>query len=354
MKKEVSKKIILGSLAICLVVAVGVFMNHLTGEAIVTKKPSGLVVQSTLEMTETNINSQIAGQLKQLNVKEGDHVKKGQVLAVVDSDTLLAQQAQAEAAIDTIAGQISSAKASQTGAISYLNKIRNGAKAEEIAKEKANFDLAGKNYNRMQTLFENGVIGKSEMDTVATQYEVAKQEYHLVKNKATKEDIEMAQADVAAAAASITSLEGQLRQAEAALAEIETYIGKTEITAPSDGIITRLNVEVGELISTGMPIAIITDTSAPWVQCNVMEDHLSKVSLEQLVEVTFTAYPEQVFQGRVVAINRSADFAVKRATNLNGDFDILAYGVKVELEDVDVPLYAGMTVFVNFMEEKKN
>ncbi|TEB07956.1 Macrolide export protein MacA [Pelotomaculum schinkii] len=349
MKKEVIKKSIIIFLVICLVVVLGTVMNHLTGEDIIAKESKKLVVQSTLEMKETNINSQVAGQIKQLNVKEGDTVKKGQILAVIDSDNLLAQREKAQAAIATVYGQISSAEAAKAGAQAALKKVQTGAKPEEIAQAKANFDLAQANYDRKKSLFENSAISKSELDSVAAQYEVAKQQYNLVVNGATREELDQAQANLDAASASITTLQGQLEQA---LAEVEVNIGKTEITAPTDGI-TQLSVEEGELISTGLPIAVITDTAAPWVECKVMEDNLSKVKLDQSVEVTFQAYPGEVFQGRITQINKSADFAVKRATNSNGEFDILAYGVKVELQDVDVPLYAGMTVFVNFGEEKK-
>lgn len=354
MKKEAVKKSLIMILVICLLVVLGTVMNRLTGEDLIAKESKALVVQSTLEMKETNINSQVAGQIKQLHVKEGDTVKKGQILAVMDSDNLLAQKEKAQAAIATVYGQISSAEAAKAGAQAALRKVQTGAKPEEIAQAKANFDLAQANYDRKKTLFENNAISKSELDSVAAQYEVAKQQYHLVINGATREELDQARAGLDAASASITTLQGQLEQAEAALAEVEVNIGKTEITAPADGVITQLSVEEGELISTGLPIAVITDTAAPWVECKVMEDNLSKVKLDQSVEVTFQAYPGEVFQARITQINKSADFAVKRATNSNGEFDILAYGVKVELQDVDVPLYAGMTVFVHFGEEKKN
>jgi len=301
MKNLFNKKSIMMLLVVCLIIAGAIVLNGFTGEDVVAGS-NELTVQSTLEMQETNINSQTGGQVQQLNIKEGDSITQGQVLVIINSDTLNTQKQQAAASVTTIQGQILSAETSR--------------------------DLAKVNYERMSQLYDAGAISKSTYDSAKAQYDVAN--------------------------ASIVILQGQLQTAQASIAEVDTYLNKTEIVAPTDGIITEVNVEVGELVSSGIPIAVITDTSDPWVLCNVMEKDLSKVALNQPVEVTFQAYPDQVFQGTVKEINKSADFAVKRATNSNGEFDVLAFGVKVELIDVNEPLYAGMTVTVNFEKNSKN
>ena len=301
MNKIINKKNIGMLFILCLIIIGAFVLNGVTGEE-VTAKSNDFTVTSTLEMEETNINSRMAGQVQQLNIKEGDSVTKGQVLAVINSDTLNTQKQQAEASITTIQGQILSAQTSR--------------------------DLAKTNLDRMSQLYDNGAISKSTYDSAKAQYDVAN--------------------------ASIVTLQGQLETAKAGIAEVDTYLEKTEITAPTNGVITEVNVENGELVSSGLPIAVITDTSKPWVLCNVMEKDLSKVAMNQQVEVKFQAYPDKAYRGIVTRINKSADFAVKRATNSNGEFDVLAYGVRVDLSDVDQPLYAGMTVIVNFVEESKS
>ena len=301
MKKLWNKKSITLILVVCLIVVGALILNGLTGEDVVAGSED-FTVQSTLEMEETNINSQTGGQVQKLNIKEGDSVVQGQVIVIINSDTLNTQRQQAEASITTIQGQILSAETSR--------------------------DLAKVNFDRMSQLYDAGAISQSAYDSAKAQYDVAN--------------------------AAIVTLQGQKQTALAAIAEVDTYLSKMEITAPTDGIVTEVNVEVGELISSGLPIAVITDTSEPWVLCNVMEKDLSKVELGQSVEVSFQAYPGKVFSGKVKEINKSADFAVKRATNSNGEFDVLAYGVKVELLDVDETLYAGMTVSVNFVDNGEN
>jgi HlyD family secretion protein len=113
-------------------------------------------------------------------------------------------------------------------------------------------------------------------------------------------------------------------------------------------VVTQVNVRNGELVSTGMPLLVIDDKSDSWILCSVRETSLAKVHLGQVVSVKLAAYQDKDYEGKVVRINKDADFAVKRATNDNGQFDVLSYGVKVELAGVDKPLYAGMTAFVDF------
>lgn len=315
-----------------------------------TGKPTGkhLVVQSNVEMTETNINSQIAGRVKRVTVNEGDRVAGNQTLLIIDSDTLNAQYAQAQARIETIKAQINAALAAKATSKSQFAKVQNGARPEEIAQAKAAYDLAQTTYDRVKTLYDRGLISRADYDNASTQLEINREKYNLAKNGARSEDISMAHEQYNQANSSVESLYGQLKQAEAAQAEIKTYLDRTTIVAPTDGVITQLNVEAGELVSTGMPLVIVTDQAKPWIQCSIKETDLAQVRLGQPVTVKLAAYQGQTFTGKVVRINKDADFAVKRATNDNGQFDVLSYGVKVELTQKATTLYDGMTAFVDF------
>lgn len=327
---------IITMIAILAVVGFGFQFFPKTGDALVGHVEEGLMVQSSVEMEETNINTLTGGKVAKVCVKEGDVVTAGDVIAIMDSDTLLAKKQQAEASIKAYQGQVKAAQAT-------YQKAMNGATEEQLAQAKAAYDLAEATYNRMQVMLEAEAISQSDFDQAATQYEVSKQQYLAAKKGAEPEDI-------AAAAASVEAYQGQLEAAQGALAEVQSYLDETSITAPVGGIISTVNVSDGELVSTGLPIAVITSTEQPWISCKVMEDQLAQVSLQQKVTVTFPAYPDQVFTGTVTKINKNADFAVKRATNANGSFDVVAFSVKVELDETDTDLYAGMTAFVDFSQ----
>lgn len=339
MEKKISVSSIIITVVAIIALAVAVYFGAkllpLTGDEMVGNVSDTMVVQSTVEMEETNINTLTGGKVAKVCVKEGDIVKAGDVIAIMDSDTLLAKKQQAASTIQAVQGQIKAAQAT-------YQKAKNGATPEELAQAKAAYDLAEATYNRMQVMLETEAISQSDFDQVATQFEVTKQQYIAAQKGAAAEDIQ-------AAAAAVEALQGQLGAAQGALAEVESYLDETSITAPNAGVVTTVNVSDGELVSTGLPIAVITSSDQPWISCKLMEDQLSKVQLQQKVSVTFPAYPDQTFTGVVTQINKNADFAVKRATNANNSFDVVAFSVKVELDPVEnANLYAGMTAFVDF------
>ncbi|MBV7272638.1 efflux RND transporter periplasmic adaptor subunit [Clostridium sp. PL3] len=320
----------------------------LTGDKLIKQDNGHLVVQGNIETKEININSKVAGKITGIKVKEGDSIKNGQVLITIDNSTLQAKQAQTQAQIEAATGQKQAAEAAKQAAQAVLDKAKNGTRSEELAQIQAKYDLTLKTYNRVKSLYDQKYVSQSDMDNAQTQLDVAKQQLDEAQKGARTEDIAAAQAQVSQADATIQAYDAQIKQAQGGLEEVQTYINDTTIAAPTDGTITELNVEAGELVSTGMPLLVLTNTTAPWIECNVKETDLSKVKLNGEVSVKLAAYPNQQFKGKIVRINEKADFAVKRATNDNGEFDVLSYGVKVELTNMDKPLHQGMTAMVDF------
>ncbi len=323
-------------------------VTALTGDNLTKKSSSNLVVQGSIETKEVNINSKVAGKITDIKIAEGDSIKNGQVLITIDNSALVAKDAQSKAQIDAATGQMKAAQAAKAAAQAVLSKAQNGARPEEIAEAKAQYDLAQSTYNRVKGLSDKGYAAKADLDKAQASLDVTKQQYDIAKAGARTEDIAAAQAQVNQADATIQGYQGQIKQAEGGQSEVQSYIADTTITAPADGIINQLNVEVGELVSTGMPLLVITNSDKPWIECNVKETDLSKVKLNGTVSVSLPSYPKEKFTGKIVRINEKPDFAVKRATNDNGDFDVLSYGVKVELSNLNKPLHQGMTALVDF------
>ncbi|MCY6372809.1 HlyD family secretion protein [Clostridium ganghwense] len=335
---------------------------NVTGEKLIKPQEQNLTVQGQVEAEEISINTKIPGNITKVKVSEGDRVKKGDVLVNISSDTLLAKKAQAEAAIAAATGQLKAAQAAKEAAIAQSQKAENGAQAEDIAKAKAACDFAQEAYNfakdsydRVHALYEQGIATKQQNDEASTKLkevamkkEVAKQTYDQALKGAREEDKLAAKALVAKADSMIQAAKGQVAQAQAASKEASTYIKDTVITAPADGVITTVNPKVGELVSTGMPLITISKTSDQWIEVKVQEKDLSMVSVGKTVTVKLPAYKDQQFEGTVVKINAKPDFATKRATNDNGEYDILSYGVKVKFTKMDKELHPGMTAFVDF------
>lgn len=320
----------------------------LTGDNLTKNSSSNLVVQGNIETKEVNINSKIAGKITAIKVAEGDSIKNGQVLITIDNSSLVAKDAQSKAQIDAATGQMKAAQSAKAAAQAALSKAQNGARPEEIDEAKAQYDLAQSTYDRVKGLFDKNYAAQADLDKAKASLDVATSQYNIAKDGARKEDIAALQAQVNQADATIQGYQAQIKQAEGGQSEVQSYIADTTITAPADGIVNQLNVEVGELVSTGMPLLVITNTTKPWIECNVKETDLSKVKLNGTVSVKLPSYPKEKLTGKIVRINEKPDFAVKRATNDNGDFDVLSYGVKVELQDTTKQLHQGMTALVDF------
>ncbi len=317
--KKRTTSIIVGVVIIALILA-GAWTFRTTNEAL----NSDLEVQGSVKTTDISLNSKLAGNIAEVLVHEGDRVKAGDVIIRINSEAVEAKKQQAEAA--------------KAAAAAQANKAANGARAQEVAQAKAAYDYATKMYNRMAVLVKEEAISQAQFDEIEAKYIAARETYNMALEGARSEDVAAAGALVA--------------QADGAIAEVDSYLEDSEIKAPADGIITAVNVNAGELISTGMPLATLTTDDKPWVEVNVDETDLDKISEGMTVQVTFPAYQEKAYTGKVTVVNKKADFATKKATNMNGDFDIISYGVKVELQDVDKPLYSGMTAVVNFSKNK--
>lgn len=321
---------------------------HSENKIQVFNENEGVVSQGVIEAKEVSINTKIPGKIVKLHVEESSEVTAGDLMIEISSDELKAKEEQAKALIEAAQAAHDAAKGQVAAANAMLEKAENGARVQEIAQAQAYYDLMVKTYERVEKLFEKGAVSAQKKDEVATQLEVAKQQLSMAQEGARSEDKSGAQALVAQALAMEQAAKGKLEQAQAGLQEVQAYLRDTKIVSPINGVVTIINVDEGELVSTGMSIATVTDLNKTWVEVKVKETDLDKIQLGQSAEVKIPTFSKDVFEGKIVRINQKPDFATKRSTNDNGEFDILAYGVKIELMNPDRVLRPGMTAFVQF------
>lgn len=302
--------------------------------------------QGTLEARSVDINTKVPGKIAQVLVEEGQTVKAGDPIAIIDAKDLAAKKdglsAQAQAAL----AAVEAAKAQVNAAEAVLDKAKNGARSQEITKAQANYDITKKSYDRIASLFNAGAASQAQFDEVETKLNIAKQDLDMAKEGARKEDISAAQAQVAAASSNVVAAQEKYQQSMAGVQEVETYLTDAAIKAPIDGIVTMINTDQGEIVSTGMSLATITDLSDVWVELEVDELQLPKFKEGQDVKVKVAAYKNQLFEGKVMRLNPNPDYAVKKASNENGEFDLVSYGIKVKILKSDKVLRPGMTSFV--------
>ncbi|MCR4436939.1 MAG: efflux RND transporter periplasmic adaptor subunit [Clostridiales bacterium] len=367
-----------GAAVIALVAVTGAGAVSPKGNVGAFNEKDGLISQGTVECKEVSINSKLPGRIRKIYVEEGSEVKAGDVLVEIEDDDLEAKKEQAVAQLEAAkAGYEAAQSESQAAEAAYnaakgqveaaraaLEKANNGARKQEIAQAQAGYDLWKKTYDRVQKLFDKGAVSAQKLDEVKTQLEVAAQQLSIAQEGARSEDklgaqalltqalsMEQAAADKAAQArAGVKAAKEKVDMAQGAVQEVEAYLKDTKITAPMDGVVTVVNSHEGELVSSGMSIATVTDLKSPWIEVKVKETDIGKLSVGQSANLRVPGFSDRTFQGKIVRINEKPDFATKRSTNDNGDFDILSYGVKIELSNNDKILRPGQTGFVQFVK----
>jgi len=218
--------------------------------------PDVLEAVGTLRAAETSqLAAQMMGNIVEIRVREGDHVHRGQVLAVIDD-------AQPRAVLDRATAAVLAAE-------------------QEISASESDFTLAEATFKRYQTLYERKSVSPQEFDEIKARYEAAQARR------------EMARAGQA--------------QAKAAAQQARTALSYTHIAAPFDGLVTEKKADVGMLASPGMPIFTVEDLRRYRLEATVNETDLRYVREGQPVSVRVDALGERQLQGKVVEIVPAAD-----------------------------------------------
>ena len=256
-------------------------------------------VTGTVECKEVYVRSKIPGYLTDIPVVEGQEVAKGDLLFTSDKRDILVKQTQAS-------GTMNAAQA-------------------VMEKAKANVALLEGEYAKYQELYEMEAIAQDTIDKLTTQLEAAK-------------------LDVQAATS-------QYEAAQGVLAEVNLNLSQTAQYAPTNGTVTLVSSSVGELVGSGTTIISLTDYNDRWVNANVDEYEVGKLTVGQTIPLTSKAYPDTVFHGTIVNVSKNPDFAIKKSTNELNDQDVVTYKVKIALSgEDDIMLYPGMLVSVNLDE----
>jgi HlyD family secretion protein len=290
-----------------------------------------VVASGHIEANDVRIATKVRGRLLQRPVDEGDAVKVGQLLGLVD----------------TIDAELSlrEAKAQREQADAQLRLRVAGSRREDIAElaahvDAAAADLAGaeKELARQEKLVTEGVTtaqtrddALTRRDTLAAQLESTKQSLARAKAGSRGQDIEAARA---------------ARDAiDARIAQLDQAISDARIVSPVDGRVTEKIAEAGELLAAGAPILVVTDLARPWLTVYVAEPDLGKVKLGAEAEVVTDG--GETRRGKVTFIASTAEFTPKNVQTRDERVK-LVYRVKVGLDNADGLFKAGMPAQARF------
>ena len=292
-----------------------------------------MLIQGTVECTTYKASSKVPGRIDQMKVEEGQQVEKGQLLYMLSTPELDAKLQQAEAVK-------SAAAALDAAAVAGARIQQIEAALNMWEKAQAGLELARKTYERVQNLYNDGVLPAQKLDEAEANYKAmeatalaAKAQYDMASDGARKEDKEAAAARV--------------RQAEGAVSEVESYLSDAAVYAPVTGEISTIIAEEGELVGSGYPVVAILDMSDMWVTFNVKETMLPGIKTGMHFTGHVPALDADV-ELEVTYIAPQADFATWAATRTQGGFDIRTFAIKAKPVSEVENMRPGMSVLVNW------
>lgn len=299
------------------------------GFLLLGKQPE--VVQGQVEVSEYRVSSKLAGRILEIRVKEGDYVHAGDTLAILQVPEVDAQKRAAEA---------------QEGAAAAMSRMAdNGARREQIQgayqlwqQAIAARDIRKKSYQRVQNLFNEGVLSAQKRDEAYAAYKAAeaqvlaaKSQYDMARNGARREEKQAAAQQVKAAQGAVDVMSSLQRES-------------VQI-AQMDGEVSDIYPKVGELVGTGSPIMSISIMNDLWGTFNVREDQLANMKIGQTFTAFVPAFGKNV-RMKVYYMKDQGAYAAWKATKASGQYDLKTFEVKARLVTKLDGLRPGMSLVV--------
>lgn len=289
------------------------------------------VIQGQIDVEEYRVSSKVPSRILELRVKEGDYVHVGDTLAILDAPEVEAKAVQAESV--------------ESAATAISNMAKAGARKEQIQgayeiwqQAKAGLEISKKSYERVQRLFDEGVLSEQKRDEAyanfkafEAQEKAAKSQYDMAVNGARTEE-------KAAAAA-------QVNQAKGAVKEVSSYIRETVQIAQMEGEVATIYPKVGELIGSGSPIMTISLIDDVWGAFNMREDQLKGLKIGDKFKAFLPAFNQEI-ELKVTSIKDQGSYATWKATKSNGQYDMKTFEVKARPTKKFDGLRPGMSVII--------
>lgn len=324
-EKKQHKNIIITVACTTLVVAVVAVIGAMS----IKQEPE--TIQGQVEVSEYRVSSKVPGRILEIRVKEGDYVNVGDTLAILDAPEVRAKMTQAQSA--------------ENAAAAMDEMANNGARQEQVRgafavlqQAKAGLEIAQKSYNRVQRLYDEGVMTAQKRDEAFANYKAleaqvkaAQSQYDMARNGARSEEKKAAAA--------------QVNRAKGAVAEVNSYIHETMQIAQMAGEVSDVYPKVGELVGTGSPIMSVSLMNDIWGTFNVREDQLNGMKVGSIVTAFVPAFKKEI-RMKVYYIKDQGSYAVWKATKSNGQYDLKTFEVKARPMDKLEGLRPGMSLIL--------
>ena len=360
------------------------------------RKHAELYYSGSVDVRTADLSFQISGKIVSVAADEGHAVKKGQLLAELETQELTARKNQAKANLDlsqerlktartnseiyqtTLPAEAERAESSVKALKAQLDELNSGFRTQEVerarlalAQAESSMKDAKKDKERFDSLFQKGGISEKDKDSVNLksdtafkEYERAKANYDMLKEGSRKESIEAAKARLSEGEAMLKLARANLKKIEAAQQEVraaeaqvqaslaaydlaEIQLGYTKLIAPFDAIVTSRNLEPGEVVSLGKEVISLADLSRVDIKIFVNETEIGNVKPGQKASVNIDTFPDKAYSGEVSYISPEAEFTPK-IIQTHKERVKLVYLVKISVANPKLELKSGMPADVRF------
>jgi membrane fusion protein (multidrug efflux system) len=308
-----------------------------------------------VEANISPMSPKISGYVTTLNISDNQPVKKGDTLLIIDERELMIRVTQAdialanaEANLAVLKSNVGTASASAMASNTSVYTAEANVDAAKVRVWKAQQD-----YDRYKKLFELNSVTQQQFDNAKAEKEAADKalEVAMKQMQATK-------SLTGVSSSQLTSSERQIRIAELTVEQRKTELEMAKlqlsyayVIAPMDGIVSKKNVQPGQLVAAGAPLFSIVDESMVWVNANFKETQIEKMKVGQHVDIAVDAYDDKTFSGTIASISSAtgAKFSLLPPDNATGNFVKVVQRIPVKIT-LDQPnkgelvLRAGMNV----------
>jgi HlyD family secretion protein len=317
-------------------------------------RPRPLILTGIVTTNDVEVSSQIQGQLAEVLAKEGDTVKAGQLLAVIEPEELRADESYYRHAERGTASQVAEAQAALKFQEAQTNDQIRQAEASlaaaqaQAAESKSNLELDRVNYQRTKGLYDQKIDSQQALDQAQATFEAQQAHVESLQKQVEvqREAVALARSNEEQTAVRRSQLEAMVRQKAAAGAQTskaQVRLDYTEIHAPISGVISVLSARQGEVVNIGQPIASIINPDDLWVRADMPETFLDRVRLGDRLQVRFPDGMERV--GSVFFRGVDADYATQRDVS-QSKRDIKTFELRLRVDNSDRRLWPGLTTFV--------
>lgn len=319
------KPLLIGA-AVCAVaaVAVGIWL---------AKHPAKEPLYGMMQAKTVDVAAKVTGRVEALKVREGDNVTADQLLLVLD--------------IPEVEAKLKEVRALQEAAAAKSSLVDEGARPQEIRAAKAQMQraragaqLATKTYNRVRSLYKDGLVSKQKFDEALAQKQSADQMLAMARE----------QYDIAvtgARAQEKTAASALSQQAAGGVEQVQTIVDEKNVTAPLAAEVSRIFVEEGEIAAAGVALVSLVDLTDQWVVFNVREDAMPEIKKGTQLKAEIPALGRKDVAFEVYFINARGEYATWRATRQSTGFDLKTFEVRARPVSAVPDLRPGMSVIVH-------